>query len=335
MTASMERIRFVRFDGKSLHGFDAEIAIKMERKRDRAYEQKVLTWLANAVNRGAASPNPLFPWLKEKESSSIDVYPSCHATLRTGSVLIDLLNKTELLARPIKCNPPANELSFLENVRLYLNSLMSIAGCPSSCCFDAGDLVSGRDLNNVINSIASLARFLDSKNTKIVKFSSSSSSTKPSTKATLKTTASNNSKKSTITGPRKNNAVAPSPPRNSVTPNKNSNPTTAKSPQRPNTRPTTKPVAKPPQRPAQRPATEPKSTTNSKNRTQQPATKRPNVPKRPQSPKTSHAKPATNSKLVSNSPFKLSPEELEAHDRKSKAKKSNQKIHKSHSKKSN
>jgi len=116
-------------DGQRIHGMDAEIFLKMEGKRDRVREAKILEWVELVV--------------KEPIDKS-DGWVS----LKSGVILCKLINILKPGTIPKFSTTRLNVLVERENVQAFLRACWQL-GMPNGCIFHTSDISTGRGMPQV------------------------------------------------------------------------------------------------------------------------------------------------------------------------------------------
>ncbi|EGG24025.1 hypothetical protein DFA_06163 [Cavenderia fasciculata] len=127
-----------RGDGIRVYGLDAELELKAQSKRDPQYEKELGKWIEGATGMKLEYQDDLIE------------------SLRSGIVLCTLVNI--LLPETIKkINVKPIPLMQVENLTMYLKACWKI-GVPSSDLFVTSDLYQKKNINSVLQNLASLAR---------------------------------------------------------------------------------------------------------------------------------------------------------------------------------
>lgn len=120
----------VGHDGQRLYGFDAELFLRLEAKRDREFERQVLEWVQAVVGE-------TLPDLE-------DVWVSC----KSGVILCKLINKIQPGAIPKFNSTRLVPLVERDNIDLFLQACWKL-GVPSSDMFNSSDLHSRKAIGQV------------------------------------------------------------------------------------------------------------------------------------------------------------------------------------------
>lgn len=123
--------------GNRLYGFDAELYLKEQAKRDPAWEKNIADWMEAVL--GEPLPDREDMWV----------------SLKSGIVLIKLLNK--LKPGTIRRYNKTRLLPLLEmdNIQLFLKGLWKV-GIKSSDMFITSDLYKRKGMTQVLNSVYAL-----------------------------------------------------------------------------------------------------------------------------------------------------------------------------------
>jgi len=126
-------------DGNRLYGFDAELFLKMENKRDRVWERSILEWVQTCIGEPLADLD--------------DVWTSC----KSGVVLCKLVNV--LKPNTIKKYSVAKLSALVErdNIDLFLQACWKF-GIPASDMFNSGDLHSRKAITQVYQCLFALSQ---------------------------------------------------------------------------------------------------------------------------------------------------------------------------------
>lgn len=126
-------------DGNRLYGFDAELFLKMENKRDRVWERAVMEWVQLCIEEPLADLD--------------DVWASC----KSGVVLCKLINV--LKPNTIKKYSIVKLSALVErdNIDLFLQACWKF-GIPASDMFNSGDLHSRKAITQVYQCLFALSQ---------------------------------------------------------------------------------------------------------------------------------------------------------------------------------
>jgi len=124
-------------EGNRLFGIDAELFLKMEAKRDRGRERRILTWVQTVL---------------EEDLADLD---NVHTSLKTGVLLCKLINK--LKPGTIKKFAKTRLMPLTEraNIEEFLQACIRL-GVPQGDVCGISDLYSQKDLNAVYQTLFSL-----------------------------------------------------------------------------------------------------------------------------------------------------------------------------------
>jgi hypothetical protein len=135
----MNPIVVLDHEGKRLFGFDAELFLKMEAKRDRVWERSILVWVQDVI--------------EETLNDIEDIY----ASLKTGVELCKLINKLKPGTIPKFATKRLQPLSERANIDEFLKAIWKF-GIPSSDMFSTSDLHSRKGLTAVFQCLYSLQK---------------------------------------------------------------------------------------------------------------------------------------------------------------------------------
>jgi len=126
-------------DGNRLYGFDAELFLKMEAKRDRKWEHRILEWIQDVVG--------------EKLADLDDVWVS----LKSGVILCKLANRLKPNIIPKISTTRLVALVERDNIDLFLQACWKL-GVPSSEMFNTSDLYNRKAITQVYSCLAALSK---------------------------------------------------------------------------------------------------------------------------------------------------------------------------------